>query len=85
LSPCLFNLYAEYIVRNAGLEGAQAGIKIAKRNIKNLRYVDDTTLMAESKEELKSLFMKGKEEREKVGLQLNIQKMKIMASGPITS
>ena len=85
LSPCLFNLYAEYIVRNAGLEDAQVGIKIAKRNIKNLRYVDDTTLMAEIKEEPKSLFMKVKEEREKVGLKLNIQKMKIMASGPITS
>ena len=85
LSPCLFNLYAEYIVRNAGLEDAQVGIKIAKRNIKNLRYVDDTTLMAEIKGEPKSLFMKVKEEREKVGLKLNIQKMKIMASGPITS
>ena len=85
MSPCLLNFYAEYIVRNAGLEDAQVGIKIAKRNIKNLRYVDDTTLMAEIKEEPKSLFMKVKEEREKVGLKLNIQKMKIMASGPITS
>ena len=83
MSPCLFNLYAEYIKRNAGLEEAQAGIKIARRNINNLRYTDDTTLMAESKEELKSLLMK--EESEKVGLKLNIQKMKIMASGPITS
>src|SRR5574337_812883 len=85
LSPCLFNLYAEYIMRNAGLEEAQAGIKIARRNIDNLRYADDTTLMAESEEELKSLLMKVKEDREKVGLKLNIQKMKIMASGPITS
>ena len=85
LSPCLFNLYAEYIMRNAGLEEAQAGIKIAKRNINNLRYTDDTTLMAESEEELKSLLMKVKEESEKVGLRLNIQKSKIMASGPITS
>ena len=85
LSPCLFNLYAEYIMRNAGLEEAQAGIKIAGRNINNLRYVDDTTLMAESEEELKSLLMKVKEEREKVGLKLNIQKPKIMASGPVTS
>ena len=84
LSPCLFNLYAEYIMRNAGLEEAQAGIKIAGRNINNLRYADDTTLMAES-EELKSLLMKVKEESEKVGLKLNIQKMKMMASGPITS
>ena len=84
LSPCLFNLYAEYIMRNAELEEAQAGIKIAKRNINNLRYADDTTLMAESKEELKSLLMKVKEESEKVGLKLNIQKTKIMASGPIT-
>ena len=84
LSPCLFNLYAEYIMRNVGLEEAQAGIKIARRNISNLRYSDDTTLMAES-EELKSLLMKVKEESEKVGLKLNIQKMKIMASGPITS
>ena len=86
LSPCLFNFYAEYIMRNAGLEEAQAGIKIARRNINNLRYVDDSTLMAESKEELKSLFlMRVKEESEKVGLKLNIQKMKIMVSGPITS
>ena len=85
MSPCLFNLYAEYIVRNTGLAKAQAGIKIARRNINNLRYADDTTLMAESKEELKSLLMKVKEEREKVGLKLNIQKTKIMASGPITS
>ena len=85
MSPCLFNLYAEYIVRNAGLDEAQAGIKIAGRNINNLRYADDTTLMAESKEELKSLLMKVKEENEKVGLKLNIQKTKIMASGPITS
>ena len=85
LSPCLINLYAEYIMRNAGLEKAQAGIKVAGRNIKNLRYADDTTLMAESEEELKSLLMKVKEESEKVGLKLNIQKMKIMASGPITS
>src|SRR5574339_618479 len=80
----LFNLYAEYIMRNAGLEEAQAGIKIARRNINNLRYADDTTLMAESEEELKSLLMKVKEDSEKVGLKLNIQKMKIMASGPIT-
>src|SRR5574337_1102365 len=85
LSPCLFNLYAEYIMRNAGLEAAQAGLKIAGRNINNLRYVDDTTLMAESEEELKSLLMKMKEESEKVGLKLNIQKTNIMASGPITS
>ena len=85
LSPCLFNLYAEYIMTNAGLEEAQAGIKIAGRNINNLRYADDTTLMAESEEELKSLLMKLKEESEKVGLKLNIQKTKIMASGPITS
>ena len=85
MSPCLFNLYAEYITRNAGLEEAQAGIKIAGRNINNLRYADDTTLMAESKENLKSLLMKVKEESEKVGLKLNIQKTKIMASGPITS
>ena len=85
LSPCLFNLYAEYIMRNAGLEEAQAGIKIAKRNINHLRYADDTTLMAESEEELKSLLMKVKEESEKVGLNLNIQKTKVMASGPITS
>ena len=85
LSPCLFNLYAEYIMRNAGLEKAQARIKIAGRNISNLRYADDTTLMAESEEELKSLLMKVKEESEKVGLKLNIQKTKIMASGPISS
>ena len=85
MSPCLFNLYAEYIMRNAGLEEAQAGIKIAGRNINNLRYADDTTLMAEGEEELKSLLMKVKEESEKVGLKLNIQKTKIMASGPITS
>ena len=85
LSPCLFNLYAECIMRNAGLDEAQAGIKIARRNISNLRNVDDTTLMAESEEELKSLLMKVKEESEKVGLKLDIQKTKIMASGPITS
>ena len=85
LSPCLFNLYAEYIMQNSRLDEAQAGIKIARRNINNLRYTDDTTLMAESKEELKSLLMKVKEESEKVGLKLNIQKTKIMASGPITS
>ena len=85
LSPCLFNFYAEYIMRNAGLEETQAGIKIAGRNINNLRYADDTILMAESEEELKSLLMKGKEESEKVGLKLNIQKNKIIASGPITS
>jgi len=85
LSPCLFNFYAYYIMRNAGLEEAQAGIKIAGRNINNLRYADDTTLMAESEEELKKLLMKVKEESEKVGLKLNIQKTKIMASGPITS
>ena len=85
LSPCLFNLYVGYIMRNAGVEEAQAGIKISKRNINNLRYVDDTTLMAESEEELKSLLMKVKEESEKVGLKLNIQKTKIVASGPITS
>ena len=84
LSPCLFNLYADDIMRNAGLEEAQAGIKIARRNINNLRYADDTTLMAKSEEELKSLLMKVKEESEKVGLKLNIQKTKIMASGPIT-
>ena len=84
LSPCLFNFYSEYIVRNAGLEETQAGIKIARRNINNLRYTDDTTLMAESEEELKSLLMKVKEESEKVGLKLNIQKTKIMASDPIT-
>ena len=85
LSPCLFNLYAEYIIRNAGPEEAQAGIKIAGRNINHLRYADDTNLMAESEEELKSLLMKVKKESEKVGLKLNIQKPKIMASGPITS
>ena len=85
LSPCLFNLHAEYIMRNAGLEEAQVGIKIAGRNIDNLRYADDTTLMAESEEELKSLLTKVKVESEKVGLKLNIQKTKIMASGPITS
>ena len=85
LSPCLFNLYAEYIMRNAGLEEAQARIKIAGRNINNLRYADDTTLMAESEEELRSLLMKVKRESEKVDLKLNIQKIKIMASGPITS
>ena len=84
LSPCVFNLYAKYIKRNAGLNEAQAGIKIARRNINNLRYADETTLMAESKE-LKSLLMKVKEETEKVGLKLNIQKTKIMASGPINS
>ena len=84
-SPCLFNLYAEHVMRNAGLEEAQAGIKIARKNINNLRYADDTTLMAESEEELKSLLMKVKEESENVGLKLNIQKTKIMASGPITS
>ena len=85
LLPCLFNLYAEYITRNAGLEEAQVVTKIAGRNINNLRYADDTTLMAESEEELKSLLMKVKEESEKVGLKLNIQKIKIMASGPIPS
>ena len=85
MSPCLFNLYAEYIIRNAGLDEAQAGIKITGGNINNLRYADDTTLMAESKEELKSLLMKVKEESEIVGLKLNIQKTKIMISGPITS
>ena len=84
LLPGLFNLYAEYIMRNAGLEEAQAGIRIAGRNFNNLRHADDTTLMAESEEELKSLLMKVKEESEKVGLKLNIQKTKIMASGPIT-
>ena len=84
-SPCLFNLYAEYIMRNAGLGEAQAGIKIARKNINNLRYADDTTLMGESEEELRSLLMKVKGEGEKVGLKLNIQKTKIMASGPITS
>ena len=85
LSPCLFNFYAEYIMRNAGLEEAQAGVKIAGRNINNLRYADDTTLMAESEEELRSLLMKVKDESEKVALKFNIQKTKIMASGPITS
>ena len=85
MSPGLFNTYAEYIMRNDELEEAQAGIKIAGRNINNLRYADDTTLMAESKEELKNLLMKVKEESEKVGLKLNIQKTKIMASGTITS
>ena len=85
LSPCLFNFYAEYIMTNTGLEEAQAGIKFAGRNINNLRYGDDTTFMAESEEKLKSLLMKVKEESEKVGLKLNIQKTKIMASGPITS
>ena len=85
LSPCLLNLYAEYIMRNAGLEEALAGIKVVRRNINNLRYADGTTLMAESEEELKSLFMKVKEDSEKVGLKLNSHKTKIMASGPITS
>ena len=85
LSPCLFNLYAEYIMRNSGLEEVKAGIKIAGRNINYLRYADDTTLMEESEEELKSLLMKVKEESEKVGSKVNIQKAKIMASGPITS
>ena len=85
LSPCLFNFYAKYIMCNAGLDEAQAGIKIAERNIKNFRYSDNTTLMAEGKEELKSPLMKVKEESEKAGLKLNIQKTKIMASGPITS
>ena len=85
LSPCLFNFYAEYIMRNAGLDEAHAGIKIARRNINNLRYADDTTLIAESEEELKSLLMKVKKESEKVGLKLKIQKTKIMASGRITS
>ena len=85
LSPCLFNLYAEYIMRKAGLEEAQAGVKIAGRNINNLRYADDTTLMAESEEEVKSLLMKVKKESEKVGLKLNIQKTKIFSSGPVTS
>ena len=84
LLPCLFNFHEEYIMRNAGLEEAQAGIKIAGRNINNLRYANDSTLMAESEEELKSLLMKLKVESEKVGLKPNIQKMKIMASGPIT-
>ena len=85
LSPCLFNLYSEYIMRNAGLDEAQAGIKIAGRNINNLRYPDDTRLMAESEEALKSLLMKVEEESKKVGLKLNVQKTKIMASSPITS
>ena len=85
LSPCLFNFYAEYMMRNARLDEAEAGIKIAGRNINHLRYADDTTLMAESEEELKSLLMKVKEESEKTDLKLNIQKMKIIASGPITS
>ena len=85
MSPCLFNFYEVYIMRNAGLEETQAGIKIAGRNINNLRYADDTTLMAESEEELKNLLIKVKVESEKVGLKLNIQKTKIMASGPITS
>ena len=85
LSPCLFNFYAKHIMRNAGLDEAQTGIKIFGININNFRYADDTTLMAESEEELKSLLMKVKEESEKVGLKINIQKMKIMASGPITS
>ena len=85
LSPCLFNFYAEYIMRNTGLEEAQAGIKSAGRNINNPRYADDTTLMTESEEELKSLLMEVKEESEKVGLKLSIQKTKIMAMGPITS
>ena len=85
MSPCLFNLYAEYIIQNAGLDEGQAGIKIAGRNINNLRYADNTTLKAESEEEIKSLLMKVKEENKKVGLKLNIQKLKIMASGPITS
>ena len=84
MSPCLLNLYAEYIVRNAGLEEAQAGIKISRRNINNLRYADNTTLLGESKEELKSLLMKVKEESAKVDLKLNIQKTKIVASGLIT-
>ena len=85
MPPCLFNFYAEYIMRNTGLEEAQAGIKIPGRNINNLRYADDTTLMAESEEELKNLLMEVKEEGEKVGLKLNIQKAKTMASSPITS
>ena len=85
MSPCLFNLYAEYIIQNAGLNESQAGIKIARRNINNLRYADDNTLMEESKEKLKSLFMSVKEESEKADLKLNIQKTKIMASSPITS
>ena len=85
MSPCLFNFYAEYIMWNAGLDESQVGIKIAGRNINNLRYVDDTTLMPESEEELKSLLMRVKKESEKAGLKLNIEKTKIMASGPITS
>ena len=85
MSPCLFNVYAEYIMRNAGLEETQAGIKIARRNINNLRHADDTNLVAESEEKLKSLLMKVKTESDKVSLKLNIQKTKIMASGPITS
>ena len=85
MSPCLFNLYAEYIIRNAGLDEAQAGIKIARRNINNLRYAEDTTLMAESEEELKRLLMKVIEQSEKLGLKLNIQKTKFMTSGPIIS
>ena len=85
LSPCLFNLHAEYIMKNAGLDGVQAGIKIAGRNVNNLRYADDTTLMTDIKEELKSLLMKVKEESEKVGLKLNTQKTKVMASDSITS
>ena len=85
MSSCLFNFYAEYIMPNAGLDKAQAGVKIARRNINNLRYADDTNFMAESEEELKSLLMKVKEESEKAGLKLNIQNTKIMASGPITS
>ena len=85
LSPCLFNFYAEYIIQNDGMDETQGGIKIAGRNINNVRYADDTTLMAESEKDLKSLSMKVKVESEKVGLKLNIQKMKIMASGPITS
>ena len=84
MSPCLFNFYAEYIMWNARIDEAQAGTKISRRNINNLRYADDTILMAESKEELKNLLMKVKQESEKVGLKLNIQKTKIMASGPIT-
>ena len=85
MSPCLFNLYAEYVLRTAGLDEAQAGVKVARRNINNLRYADDTTLMSESTEELKSLLMKVKEESRKVGLKLKIQRTKILASGPITS
>ena len=85
LSPCLFNLHQEYIMQNSGLNKAQAGIKIARRNIKNLRYADDTALVAECEEELKSLLMKVKEESEKIGLKLNIQKTKILTSGPIIS